>query len=99
MRKFGQDKSGSGFNDATINAVWNKGTPVPGKDSSWRKDACGATMRRSDHGNTSSTHGWEIDHIKPVSGGGTDDLGNLQPLQWQNNRAKADGPLKCEVST
>jgi len=34
--------------------------------------------------------GWEIDHKKPVANGGTDDLDNLQPLQWENNRHKGD---------
>lgn len=46
-------------------------------------------MRRSEHGATNK-HGWEIDHIRPVVAGGNDDLSNLQPLQWENNRKKGD---------
>ena len=36
------------------------------------------------------TTGWEIDHIKPVARGGSDDLSNLQPLYWETNRNKGD---------
>lgn len=79
---------GGGFDDKTIEAVWQKGTPEPGYES-FRKDACGASMLRSNYGKTEKW-GWEIDHIKPVSAGGTDELSNLQPLQWENNRKKGD---------
>ena len=47
-------------------------------------------MKRSDYGDTNSRLGWEIDHVQPVAKSGSDDVYNLQPLQWENNRGKAD---------
>jgi hypothetical protein len=35
-------------------------------------------------------YGWEIDHVLPLSRGGDSDLRNLRPMQWENNRKKAD---------
>lgn len=54
---------------------------------------------KGEYGQTND-FGWEIDHIVPVSLGGTDDLSNLQPLHWQNNRGKSDNYPKwtCSVA-
>jgi hypothetical protein len=82
---------GGSFDAATVEAVWQKGQVVAGQDpGTYRKDACGAWMQRSAYGSTDSKYGWEVDHIKPVALDGPDDLDNLQPLQWENNRHKSD---------
>lgn len=72
-------------------SVWKKGKPIQGYDISlWCRDCYGATINYSDHGDINSKYGWEIDHIVPKAKGGSDDLINLQPLQWENNRKKGD---------
>lgn len=87
------------FTEDTIQRVWGKGTIVSGNDSNvWRKDQCGAWMGRAYYGNRNSQYGWEIDHIKPTSEGGGDELSNLRPLQWENNASKQEGRLTCSVT-
>lgn len=87
------------FSEEVIQQVWEKGRVVSGNDPNvWRKDDCNAWMRRQDYGNRDSQYGWEIDHIKPISEGGTDGLSNLRPLQWQNNAHKQDGKSGCAVT-
>lgn len=76
-------------------AVWEKGNKAKRKHNGelldpavWRIDSTGKLIKYSEYGNVDSIHGREIDHIHPVSNGGSDHLKNLQPLQWLANRKK-----------
>lgn len=72
-----------------IEEVWEKGKELKGRDSDvWRKDVYGNKIRFGSYG-TEGEFGWEIDHKNPKDKGGSDQLKNLQPLQWEENREKA----------
>jgi len=87
------------FSAEVVEQVWKKATYVSAENekNGFRKDQCGAWIQRNKYGNRNSTYGCEIDHITPVSRGGTDSVSNLRPLQWENNAATSDGRLSCPV--
>jgi len=89
-RKSNTTCTGEPFDEQTVEAVWNKGGVIPGYHPDYfRRDACGAAMLKTAYG-IMGDFGWEIDHIRPVAKDGTDDLDNLQPMHWRNNRKKGD---------
>jgi len=97
----GMTCTGEPFDELIVEAVWNKANVIPGYNPDYiRKDICGAAMLRSAYG-TTTDYGWEIDHIRPATKDGTDDLHNLQPLHWKNNRHKGDDwpHWSCAVSS
>jgi 5-methylcytosine-specific restriction endonuclease McrA len=73
-----------------VDKVWDKGTPIRGKNpDTHRRDALGNELYKPSFGKQGEKS-WEMDHIKPVNKGGSDSLKNLQPLQTEANREKAD---------
>jgi 5-methylcytosine-specific restriction endonuclease McrA len=70
--------------------VWEKGKIIEGKNPElFRSDQYGNQIYKPSYGKKTE-QGWEIDHSKPTSKGGTDHLNNLNPTQWRINRQKSD---------
>lgn len=82
------------FDQKTMDKVWEKARPVRGLDpNEFRQDPYGNRIRKGEYGKV-SREGWEIDHIKPESKGGSDHIRNLQALQTTKNRQLGDTSKK-----
>jgi hypothetical protein len=79
------------YTQQIIDEAWTKATIVANANPDvLRKDACGAWIRRDMYLVRNSEYGWEIDHIFPMSKGGTTRKENVRALQWQNADSKGD---------
>ena len=78
------------FSREMINKVWEKAKKIPGKDrTKYRRDPYGNPLRYENYGKNCKT-GWDIDHIMPLSRGGSNNIRNLQALQVATNRKKGN---------
>lgn len=78
----------------TKDKVWSLADKVSNKDPSlYRKDPYGNVMYKHSHGKATSM-GWDVDHIKPQSRGGSDFINNLQALNTSINRSKGNTLVK-----
>lgn len=87
------------YSRETLIRAWEMAQVIPHVDSTKvRKDRCGAVISFNEYGNRNSRFGWEIDHIFALAKGGADTWDNVQPLHWDNNCTKGDGPLVCSTN-
>ncbi|MBP5345209.1 MAG: hypothetical protein J6Y99_03245 [Bacteroidales bacterium] len=82
------------YSDNQIEEAWNRATTIEGANpNEWRKDPCGAWIKRDQYGKE-SRYGWNIDHIIPkklFQNNGYDCTSlNRWPMHWKNNNSKAD---------
>jgi hypothetical protein len=87
MEEVNTDNSLGGWSEEIKLRVWKKGRVVS-KDFNF--DKYKRLIKYSEYGNRNSKFGWEINHIKPVSKGGADEVHNLQPLHWENSISKSE---------
>jgi len=83
-----------GKRDSNLNrkedSVWDSMTAIPGKNPKmYRQDSYGNTIFKQSYGKNTPM-GWVIDHVWPVSKGGSNKEKNLEALQTSENRSKSN---------
>ena len=84
------------FDDETVQGVWEKARAIDDKvPTEWRKDECGAWIRRDQYASQVSEFGWKIENVVP---GKPPAIDNLRPYQHQNSFDRATGRAHCRVT-
>jgi hypothetical protein len=84
------------ISEATVQAVWEKGRGDSNRNAdTWRKDECGAWMRREHYGHVTSEFGWKIEVTVT---GGKADIGDLRPFHRDNGFDLNTGERRCRIT-
>lgn len=84
------------YSTEIVERIWEKGRAVPEQDpATWRKDECGAWMRREHYAREDSEYGWKIVNVSP---GGPDIPENLRPFHFQNSFDLGANRAKCRIT-
>ena len=79
-----------------VQEVWAKGRATADADPNlWRKDACGAWMRRDHYGRAQSEFAWKIEN---VSAGGFETPESLRPFNCANSYDRANARSHCRLT-
>lgn len=83
------------YNEQIVQQVWEHGRAVSDRDSDeWRKDQCGAWIRRDAYNQMQSDFGWKIHSILP----GNNSLDHLRPFHHQNSMFAPNGQVQCHMT-
>lgn len=73
------------YSEEELDVIFAKAIPVVGGLS---KDDAGQLINRSAYADLNHPWGWEVDHIKAIKDGGSNELYNLRPLNISTNRGR-----------
>jgi hypothetical protein len=84
------------FSKDVVDRVWQHARVMTDLDpQTWRKDECGAWIRREHYGREDSDFGWKIVN---VAAGAPDTVENLRPLQHANGYDRAERRACCKLT-
>jgi hypothetical protein len=82
--------------DEVIRKVWEKARGMTElSPEEWRRDECGAWIKRDQYGHPHAEFGWKIEN---VSVGGPETVENLRPFHHANGYDRAGRHASCHVT-